>query len=59
MRESLSAMKTHAIENNVENIVMGRLGSQDDGLDFRAILPDIKKIFYATDITLSLYTRRT
>jgi len=59
MRESLSAMKTHAIENNVENIVMGRLGSQDDGLDFREILPDIKETFYATDLTLSFYTRRT
>ena len=59
MRESLQAMKQHAVENQVTNIAMGRLGAQDDGLDFREILPELKKIFYDTNITLSLYFRRT
>lgn len=59
MRESLQAMKQHAVENQVTNIAMGRLGAQDDGLDFREILPEFKKIFYDTNITLSIYFRRT
>lgn len=59
MRESLQAMKQHAVENQVTNIAMGRLGAQDDGLDFREILPELKKIFYETNITLSIYFRRT
>lgn len=59
MRESLQAMKQHALENQVTNVAMGRLGAQDDGLDFREILPDLKKIFYNTNITLSIYSRRT
>ena len=59
MRESLQAMKQHAVENQVTNIAMGRLGAQDDGLDFREILPELKKIFYNTNITLSIYFRRT
>lgn len=59
MRESLQAMKQHAVENQVTNIAMGRLGAQDDGLDFREILPELKKIFYDTNITLSIYFRRT
>lgn len=59
MRESLQAMKQHAVENQVTNIAMGRLGAQDDGLDFREILPELKKIFYDTSITLSIYFRRT
>lgn len=59
MRESLQAMKQHAVENQVTNIAMGRLGAQDDGLDFREILPELKKVFYDTNITLSIYFRRT
>lgn len=59
MRESLQAMKQHAVENQVTNIAMGRLGAQDDGLDFREILLEFKKIFYDTNITLSIYFRRT
>lgn len=59
MRESLQAMKQHAVENQVTNIAMGRLGAQDDGLDFREILPELKKIFYDTNIKLSIYFRRT
>lgn len=59
MWESLQAMKQHAVENQVTNIAMGRLGAQDDGLDFREILPELKKIFYNTNITLSIYFRRT
>ena len=59
MRESLQAMKQHAVENQVTNIAMGRLGAQDDGLDFREILPELKKVFYNTNITLSIYFRRT
>ena len=59
MRESLTAMKEHALKHQVKNIALGRLASHKAGLDFREILKDIKNIFYDTDITLTVYSRRT
>ncbi|XP_002166570.2 ADP-ribose glycohydrolase OARD1 isoform X1 [Hydra vulgaris] len=59
MRESLEALRVHALNNNVKTIAIGRLGSQNDGLDFGVIIKDIKKIFYDSGITLIIYPRRT
>ena len=59
LREALQAMRKHANENGVTDITMGRLGAQDDGLDFRDILPDLQEVFYDSNITLSIYFRRT
>lgn len=59
MRESLTAMRDHALKHSVENIAMGRLGSLEGGLDFREILKDLKNIFYDTGISLTIYPRRT
>jgi len=59
MRESLSAMRDHAVANNVNNITMGRLGSYEDGLDFTHIYEDLKTTFYDTPVDLTVYLRCT
>jgi len=59
MRESLTAMRDHAVTHNVDNITMGRLGSYEDGLDFTHVYKDMKEIFYDTPLSLTVYLRTT
>ena len=59
MRESLVAMREHAVDHGVENITMGRLGSYEDGLDFTHIYKDMKEIFYDSPLSLTVYLRTT
>ena len=59
MRESLEALRRHALNNDVKTIAIGRLGSQNDGLNFDEVLKDVKKIFYDSGITFIIYPRRT
>ena len=59
MRESLVAMRQHAKENDVKSIAMGRLGSQEDGLNFNEVTKEIENVFYDTNMDLIVYARRT
>lgn len=59
LREALKAMRDHAVENNVKNITMGRLGAQEDGLDFTECYNSAKDIFYDSGVTLTFYVRTT
>lgn len=52
-------MRQHALENDVKSIAMGRLGAQEDGLDFNEVTKELKTIFYDSDMDLIVYARRT
>jgi hypothetical protein len=59
LREALSAMREHATENNVSSIAMGRLGAQDDGLNFMEVMKEVKNTFYDSSMNLIIYARQT
>lgn len=55
LRQSLVAMKDHAIEHQVEAISMPKIGCGLDGLDWNAVRTLIKNVFLDTSIELKVY----
>ena len=55
LRQSLVAMKKHAIENKVKEIAMPKIGCGLDKLDWNAVRTLIKNIFMQTDVSITVY----
>jgi hypothetical protein len=52
---SLTAMKSHAIENSVTRIAMPKVGCGLDRLDWSRVFPMIREIFADSKIEVDIY----
>ncbi len=55
LKLSLISMKNHAVENNVKNISMPKIGSGLDKLEWTLVRNTIIEVFGDTDINISIY----
>ena len=55
LKSCLIEMKNHAIENNVKNIDMPRIGCGLDRLEWKIVKKNIQEIFEETDIIITVY----
>ena len=55
LRQSLVAMRNHAVEHLVKHIAMPKIGCGLDGLDWNAVRTLVKNVFLDTDIKISVY----
>lgn len=55
LRQSLQAMKEHAVKNQVKNIAMPKIGCGLDGLDWNTVSNLILNVFLDAPINIDVY----
>ena len=58
MHSCLEHLKEHCLENEVEKLVVPRLGTGEDRLDWPFVKQIFEDVFKDTDISVTAYTTR-